>query len=613
MLAAFAVVLTTAGTATAQRTPGVDCVPVRVKSCALPFPSDHWEAPDPTSPTGVSARVPDGIMDADFLTQVPSSLQPQELFRGATGYSAAGPVLFEFDGPVLPTTFGRDGRARDGRATVVVFDRVTGARVPVQTEVDMQGFGHPAQAHIIRIWPQTRFAFGHRHTAVVTRGVRRLGGAAFSPAPGVPAAAAAEADFLRSNGIDPADVLSITSWTVRDEQNAIGPLVDAVATAYAADHPAEITGAMPGFFPGIGALLKGRVLVTDLRTSPDGGFATTTATAPGAKWVDFWLSVPWSAAGARAPVAVYGHGLTVSKETFLVAAIQNARFGIATIAMDQPNHGERAETEGYLKFLTSPDQTARLAAIPAQSAVDQTSLVKALKTSLRDVDALPWSWFPLLPPPPGTTPGASGDGLADLDPDRLILQGTSLGGVLGGTALAVVPGIDAGFLTVGGVGIMRILTGSSMWNGLEFWRMIPDGGTGADAALAVAAIQQRMDVGDPVNFVHRWSSPTTGEAARPVTFVSAIGDGIVSSDTANALASIAQLGQIGPVQQRLDGLPVVDGSSGSGYLQIPDDAPPFLFGGLRGWLQHIAFFRPEAQELGDRWLATWVTGGFARP
>jgi hypothetical protein len=146
-------------------------------------------------------------------------------------------------------------------------------------------------------------------------------------------------------------------------------------------------------------------------------------------WEQFLMVLPRTPAGPDgAPVEIYGHGLTVSKETMFLVAGANADRGIATIGIDVPNHGDRRDEGGYLLDIATPRGFGRLASIPAEAISDNVGLIEAVRTSLAGTDLAPWR-------PDGT----HGDGVADLDPSRLLYSGTSMGGVLGANSTGLFP------------------------------------------------------------------------------------------------------------------------------------------------------------------------------
>jgi hypothetical protein len=603
-----------AGTATVTPAP-LACNPVRVQSCALPYPSDLFAVTDPASPTGIRLHVDDAILSPEVLAQIPPAMHPSAIFDGQDGFSAAGPILFELDAPPDPTTL-----PADGGDAVVVFDRTTGERVDVMAEFDTQALKAPTPGHVVRVWPRTRFEFGGKYVAALTTGLRRFDATAYERSAGF-AAAVSGADpalgahyrpimsFLAARGLPAESVVSAVDFTVRSEASATEPLRRMAAKAYAAPHPVRELKVIGPILPGMGAIVTGQVQLTDFR-GDDGGIDWSPA-APGRPlWTDFILTIPAQARHTPAPVAIYGHGLTVSKETLLAVAFTNAKHGVATIAIDQPNHGKRAWTEGGPLRpdggVASLANLPRLIAIVVQSSIDMVSVLRAVETSLADIDVVPW-----LPRKNGAAVAA--DRRGDLDPSRIVYEGTSMGGVLGSAFSAIAPGLDGSLLQVGGVGIMHILTSSSVWDNIGLDQVMPEGATGAELAVAVAGIQHVMDPGDGINFAHFYRHPPPGLAARPVLLLYGAGDTIVPNFASEALTDIAGLPRFGPcfdpdTNFEVDCSPPLPPGPINGYGSRAEARPPSAPVGVWDFAAHLAFARPEPMRIFDAWLAGVLAG-----
>ncbi|MCC7077679.1 MAG: hypothetical protein IT198_11185 [Acidimicrobiia bacterium] len=585
--------------------PDAQCNPLRADACAMPYPSDTWSVPDPESPTGLRLSVGNEIMDAGFLAQLPPAVHPAAIFEGRTGFSAAGPVLFEVDRPIAATAV-----PADGGDIVAVWDLTSRTRVDVHAERDHQALDNPLPAHVVRVWPVTRFEYGHRYLAVLTRALAPRDGPAYEPSPGVSAALSGTGDLgtrfaptvrkMRRLGVEPADVLSFTTFTVRTRAEVEAPLRTAIEATSQAPHPVRIDATLPGFLLGVGAIVLGEVQLTDFRTDHDGHFSPD-RTMPGEQfWSKFILLLPASPRALPAPVVVYGHGITATKETGLAFGILNAGAGWATLMFDQPNHGPRAQHDGGdISDLPHPANAARLVAIPAQSAVDVVSIIRALQTSLADLDVLPFRFRP------GLRLG-TGDARPDLDTDHIIYEGTSMGAVLGTVPLTVAPDIDAGLLQVGGVGIMHTLVNSLVWDAIGFDKVLPNGGTGADTAVAIAAIQFLIDHGDGVNYADSWDEPWDGGPPRPVLHIYGQGDAVVPNHATERLALLTGTPLLKPVRYPIPGLEVADGpQGGSGLLQIRQVPGP-----LAGLLGHLTFIDPDAVALQRVWLRDALDGSW---
>lgn len=578
----------------ARQWSAMSCNPVHATGCVLPFPSDVFTRRDPASPTGVRLSVSDDVWPKAMRDQLPAEVAPSRIFGGHDGFSALGPVLFEIDAPFDAATL-----PDDGGDALAVFDLSSGERVPIHAGLDVQARTHDPAATVIRAWPVGRFDWGHRYVAVLTSALRHQDGSAVPRAESFQRVIDATAaprwveyhrpllDAVAAHGIDETAVVAITGFTVRSREDATGGQQMLTARARADDHPVIDVRAVPLGGPDVGALVTGRVRLTDFR-DPDTGGIRWDPDAGHDEWVPFVMTLPSSAAHTPAPVAIYSHGITTVKETMLVAAVPNARRGIATIAIDHPQHGWRGPVEGgYIDLLGRPAQIARLIAIPIQSAIDFVSLVKAVRTSLAGLDIAPTSF--------ATFTGGGGDGRPDLDPDRMVVEGTSMGGVLGLELLALEPHLSAAMFQVPGMGIMSTLTGSVIWTPLHLDGVMPTGATGVDVAAAIAACQFMIDPGDAGNFTDAIQADQ-----RPLAIVYGEGDAIVPNFSTERLIGLTHL-------------PVLDSAGdyagGSGAYRVPRYPGPAA---VTGPMMHLSFTDPGAWAVYLGWL-DWLAATSLAP
>jgi pimeloyl-ACP methyl ester carboxylesterase len=160
-------------------------------------------------------------------------------------------------------------------------------------------------------------------------------------------------------------------------------------------------------------------------------------------------AVPCGATGC--PTVIFGHGLGSSKSTLVAIASQLAGAGFNAVAIDWVAHDSRAvrisddpargcsgtptattAPQCFAPFL-SPNLAATRDNI-RQSIVDLHALTAALKAC-----------------------GTENCGALDVDPDRIVYMGISLGGILGSMGTATVPDIEAAVLNVPGVSWVDIL------------------------------------------------------------------------------------------------------------------------------------------------------------
>jgi len=565
----------------------LSCNPAHLTSCVLPYPSDAFARPDSSTATGVRLAVSDDVWPQEFRAQLPPSLAPSMIFDGHDGFSANGPILFEMPGPIDPESL-----PPDGGDALVVYDMTSGQRVPMLVEVDHQAATHNPAATVLRAWPATRFPWGHHFVAALTTSLRMADGSAPGPIGGFAAILDGTAPArwtryhrpllaaLTSMGHARESLVSVTGFTVRSEADATGRELARVERARSDDHPVSGLRVIP-MTGEIAALVAGFVRITDFRDPEDAHMATDAAGGHEAS-VPFLFTVPRSSADRAAPVVVYSHGLTATKETFAGWTATNARRGMATIAIDHPQHGWRANPDkGLIQYVASPANAARLLSIPPESAIDFVSLVKAVKTSLANLDVAPFSWRTLL--------GVPADGRADLDPSHIVVEGTSMGGVLGLTFFGVEPALEAGHFQVPGVGIMHILTGSVVWNALGLDGIVPVGATGADMSAAIAACQFVIDEGDPVNFLGRAQAKD-----RPLVIEWGQGDSVVPNYSTRRLIALTGLPHLSSAAE-------YRGGSGE-FMEPPLHPLPPPFDIVGHAMAHLSFEDPDPVRVMESWL-----------
>jgi hypothetical protein len=558
------------------------CTASAMRSCALPYPSDEFTVADPAAATGRRVVIPDDIVPASVRRTLGPGASVQDAFAAADGFSAVGPVMFELDRAADAATL-----PADGGDVVRVYDTSTGRAVPIRAELSLDAIRQGAPGTILSAWPAVRWEYGHTYVARVTSSLRGVVGS-LERAPGVvapgPYLSSVRADLARAEGDRWAQVVSATRFTVRSRANATAELDTMAAVARSVDHPVRNLSIGPALFvDGASTLVRGEVSLSDFR---DADGVVRPDRPPVSGWEKFVMVLPDRPAGPDgAPVVVYGHGLTVAKETMLAVASDNARMGMATIGIDVPNHGDRQDEGGYLLDLTSPGRFGRLASMPAQGVVDTVSLVRAITTHLATLDVAPWR------------PGAAGDGVADLDTSRLLYEGTSMGGVLGASSVALTPEFDGAYLQVAGSGIADIIFHSLLWP--LFATVVPDGASAGDAAALQGAATMLLDRADNANVVDRVRG-----AGPPVFLQFGVGDGIVPNVTSERLISLADLPLVGPelapmrVEPRRTGGDAIpaDGRGVAEVYNVHSSSDTLAF------MAHISFLEPQAELLLQAWL-----------
>ena len=230
-----------------------------------------------------------------------------------------------------------------------------------------------------------------------------------------------------------------------------------------------------------------------------------------------------------------------------------------------------------------------------QGELDTLSLLLAIERHFGDIDLMPYD----------VVGGSRPDGIADLDPTRILYQGTSMGGVLGSAFLGMAPEVDAAFLQVPGAGIMDTIFHSALW--LVFQNVLPNNAKYGDVHVLVAAAQNMMDRGD----ASTWA-PTLRALGTPVFLVYAVDDGIVPNESTDRLIELLGLPRVGPLLTP----PTIEPTGGARSLsEMPDDLsgaqqiPTWHLNEspLQPLLTHTAFTDPVPRRALDTWL-DGVTG-----
>ncbi len=562
---------------------GRSCSVSAMRSCALPYPSDEFTVADPSTGTGRRVELPADLLPDRVVAALGPGATPADASRGADGFAALTPVMFELDRAVSPSSI-----PADGGDVLAVYDEATGERVPIRVEVPGEAARHGAPDTIVVAWPKVRYEFGHTYVARLTDGARARSGS-LQPAPGLtdrsdPTVAALAAALERFEGERWDDVLVATRFTVRSESNATHELDAMNAAVRAQDHPVRnLRVDLPLLVPGASAVVVGEVQITDFRD--EDGIARI-ANGGTQRWVPFTLVLPERPAGPEgAPVVIYGHGLIASKETMLFTASTNAQKGLATIGIDVPNHGARqAGNGGFLLDLNNARGFGRLASMPLQGVVDHVSLLLAVQHHLGDVELL-------LP----DLPGRVGQPAPRLDVDHVLYEGTSMGGVLGAAFTALAPELEGSFLQVAGTGIADTIFHSLLW--VLFMGIIPSGASTGDAYALMGAATLLTDPADNVNVLSR-----TREHGTPVFLAYGVGDGVVPNYISDRMIALLDLPLVGreirplSVPRRDAGADIP--ADGNGFGQIWPDAAPETF----SFLAHVVFVQHQSVRLLEEWL-----------
>ncbi|MBQ0781063.1 MAG: hypothetical protein KBT79_09680 [Thalassolituus oleivorans] len=580
----------------------VNCNPTSVGTCGLPFPSNYWSLDDSNSPTGKRLSVPNGVVRDEVIAQLPvdDGFTPEGIFNNFSGFSAATPVTFEFtsapDAATLPY---------DGGTAVMAFDLTTGEQVAIRTKVSdyAQSDKVTEKTHVIEVFPQVRWGYGHEILVVVTDKLdleylepgivsKLLSGTSEQRSYTYKLTS-----LLTSLGINSLNVRNATRFTVRDRAEVVQPMQTLVDNVWDMEHPVRNLKTTYNYInSNIAARVDGEVLIYNYRTN-DGTGVVDFDKEPTEQWIEFRLTLPKASRQGPVPVALYAHGLGATKETDSTVTDMNADIGIATYSVGFPNHGDRAEADGgYVLSIATTDQLAKTIGMIQQNAIDFASAHRALQTSLANIDVVgksSWSkWCSNCP-----------DGVADIDATNVMMEGTSLGGVLGSVYGALSPDLKGAVYHVTGVGITSILSDSILWDAM-FVNLVPSESNGSEAVLLRSSIQQALDYGDSINYIDYFRYPQAGKSARPLMITTGAGDTIVGNQSSVAAANLVDLPIVGEPLYDMPGVRLEadydeDGYGIRHYKPIVGTVPLIWDGtwaeALSGASGHLIFTRKSKQ------------------
>ncbi|MEM8593385.1 MAG: hypothetical protein AAGF06_01020 [Pseudomonadota bacterium] len=589
---------------------GASCAPFSMTNCALPFPSDHFTQADSDASSGRRLNYQEQLLPLSSELPSDRGVSLERMLNGSSGFSPNSAVLFE-----LPS------RPRNASVlpSIVAINLGTGEREPVIARFSGYGYFHPfvKSASVVEVFPLVRWAYGTRYVVAMTNRVLTESGQSFPDANArnvldrltqntgdtyVSSLYQQGANALASQGVDETQIMSMTAFTVRSKDEVQRPMLHAMNAVYQNEHPVKDIKIKRTSSGPVAVWVRGQVRLDNYREGGDG--LVDFDTSPETEWVPFLLSLPHAESNQQVPISVYGHPLAGFKE-LSVNAFSNAKLGMATIGIDFPFHGKRIKSDGsWVVFNVGPRKIPQQVGMLTQGALDLVSLMKAVNIDIATLDVLPsvsCTWWNVI----CKVFARHGDGVGDIDVDRIMVQGSSLGGVIGLTPMSVVPNIKGGYFHVGGVGLTKLLSESVLWPFL-FSTLIPFQAPGSDALFMRSMMQQELDHMDPANFVEFARNPLDQDGARPIAVLVGGDDNVVPNSTSTALAHMLDMPIVGQQLFSMEGVPTTeDFNDGFGVVQetVPKINIPLVDGGLAHTLPVIT---QRAFEIQEAWIKRFI-------
>jgi hypothetical protein len=263
--------------------------------------------------------------------------------------------------------------------------------------------------------------------------------------------------------------------------------------------------------------------------------------------IKFYLKLPenYTSAPKPYPIYIWGHGLTGDR--YSVPDVDDG----AMIAIDAVEHGYRRTVPVNdlvaVKFF-DPFHTLETREHLRQTVIDNVSLAHMLTI----LDARLQSQF---------------GGGPVIDTRHIGYVGGSLGAIVGGTLVGLVPTIDTTLMVVGGAGLSLAFE-----HGL-FRLLSPNAllaHTPVEKAAFYGLVQIGFDRADPVNYLrYAIREPLPGHTPQNMLFLYVIGDQLVPNPANETYRWAAGLSILGPkIYSNVYGLPELPGPTAGGNVTV---------------------------------------------
>jgi len=505
------------------------------------FPDGLFLREDATSPTG---------WRLDYDADTPWIAGAPDVVRGSldamfelTGFGTFGGTLLRFSAPVADVPSGAEASTTDPGWQWVRLDGDVPERVPYEAQILEDG-------RAVVLWPMVPLAMDADYAVVVTRDARAADGECIAPSATtrsvlhgdpddarIARAAPVWRDALDALGIAPADVAALTVYRTHDDTGEVRRAADRMRA-----DPGE-WGPWQGCTPRRDFLeCETSATVLDMRDSRGlvrGDADPVELETP----VSVWLpggEGPW-------PVIVYGHGLNGDRTHGRSVANRLTALGVVVIAMDALQHGDHPSIDPddldppAVRFMAIDLQSLVIDALAIRGHFNQTNLDR-----LRMIELL------------RASPDLDGDGVDDVDPDRIGYIGVSLGAIGGVGLLSLTDAIDAAYLVVGGARMMSIMTESPL---MSTFTGIIESAIGDEVLFErlVPVAQHVIDPADAGLFARHVLAERFDDGRPPSVAVTvAMQDDIVPASTGHLLARALGVPHMAPVSAPVELLTTVD-------------------------------------------------------
>lgn len=529
------------------------CNPLNEGICGLPYPNHVYGQVDPDTQR-FTLRYPDVIKTQlkELSIQDQSldlnSLMLDELSQHVDGFSPGTPAVF------------RDRQGFDSYCgkNYVAFNLDTGEAISLDEALQTRHRG----ALVDEVSPATRWPFDANvvvartcpaivtHTATVL--CRNLD---------LKAEYQTALDLLETKGYSIGQILALTQFKIRSENNIVKPLATMAEQILATDFSVEDLKIQRSATPPMRAWVTGYISNAPRYEPKD--FVSNQEQPSQISRLRFRLTLPRLAPGKAAGAVILAYpnvGSDRSHKLDLLISTLNASRGLATLSV-KPSSGGSSPIGGVRRI--------------QNTTTNQLVAYRALQTAFGAIDI-------------------NEDGTPDINAEQPpFYVGVSFSGIMGTSFAAVVPKLAGMYLMVSGVGVSDIMTESE----LESHDRV-----GNDMILKGIA-QQHVDYADGINYAHYARYPRPGSAPYPLALAVAKGDQHVPKRSSETLALLAELPRVGipwfPMRTAGSSFGFVEGYGVRQFRYLVLD-PEDISG--PGDVNHYAFLTPQSLTQYYLWL-----------
>jgi pimeloyl-ACP methyl ester carboxylesterase len=565
------------------------------------IPDDVHSVADEDSGTGRRVAF-DPVHDAWLATQEEPVAAIYESLEGLEGWGVTAPIVIRFTGPLgeIPSW---QTSTESGSIMLLRYDEAGVTRHPYEVQLIEKG-----SAAVI--WPLGVLEPATEYALLVTSEQQDEQGVcvAASPTfeamlegtrtePALQRATERLHAFISAAGLFPEEVAAGVTFTTQRTTD----LSEAVA-AHITTQPVNWSEPPSCEIDEDETLMRceRRFTAQDYRDAQ--GFMTSSPVSPWELLVSVWM--PTEGQGPF-PTLLMGHGINSSRNMGHGVAKALSDLGVIVVAVDAIGHGDHptnAEFEGFtgmMSFLGIDAENLRvdgrvLRDNLRQSTADRLQLLELL-VSDGDLD---------------------GDGLDDVDEERMGYVGISLGGIMGSEILALSERLDVGVLITAAARMTSIFTyASNMAIMMDVMSSLA--GSEVGAWQLISAIQGAIDPGDPMAYAPHVIGERLNPGAAPHVLVTmAVNDPVVPNEGTRALAQGLGIEVMHPVVEDMGLAPMATiGQPVNGNLlgsQQPTTGALFQFDRVTSADSVIAAdhdnmtYSPESVYQLRHFLSTWL-------